>query len=360
MKRIRQFEPADILGVCALRRRVFRTTIHAEPGALEEHYRELFFGKPFSEAEFPSFVAEDSSGMLVGFIGVIPKPMICGGKELKLALATELMVDPSARGFTGIELMRRHLSGPQDLTYSDVTNAASRLISERLGGEVATLYCLDWHLPLQSWRHATIELMSGPVARQLRRLMYPVWRAADTLSRRTLFQNEKQAQIPEYREEPLSGARISALLPLICTDRPLFPLYSEDAANWALTQLTAKKHYGLLRARLILDEHGQAIGWYIYFANRGGTSQVVQIAARRRHLRVILSALIRDATNEGAVALAGRVDPPAIGELSALGCTFRHAPAFVLIHTMHPEVLATFRKGDAFLTRMEGEWCMNA
>jgi len=47
-----------------------------------------------------------------------------------------------------------------------------------------------------------------------------------------------------------------------------------------------------------------------------------------------------------------------VPELLALrGLTHRHR-YWTLVHSQKPELLDGIHRGDAFLTRLEGEWCM--
>jgi hypothetical protein len=60
----------------------------------------------------------------------------------------------------------------------------------------------------------------------------------------------------------------------------------------------------------------------------------------------------------GAAAVRGRLDPRHVDALSARHCWFRREGAGVLLHSRRADVSDAFRRGDAALSRLEGEWCL--
>lgn len=360
MNKIRQFVPDDISAVCALRRRVFERTVHSEAGDLERYYHELFFKNPLVDAGFPSYVAEGPTGSVIGFIGVMQRPMSFRGQSLKMAIGTEFMVDPSHRGLVGLELMRRHLNGPQDLSFADSANHKARVVWEGLRGETARIYCLDWFLPLQKWRLATAGLIAGRVSRRLQHWLSPVCRVMDRLTEPATLLNQSEVAPNADDAIGVTAEKIARLFPGFSGGRSLVPVYSEPTVAWLIAQLAAKRRFGILRSRLVRDDSGRDIGWFIYFLNRGGVSQVLQIAAARGRAERVMQSLVADAIKEGVKTLTGRMDPVIMSELGAIGSTVKFAPAYALIHSRNPEVLACIHRGDAFLSRLEGEWCVNS
>ena len=123
-----------------------------------------------------------------------------------------------------------------------------------------------------------------------------------------------------------------------------------------LDQAARKKRHGELRSRAALGSKRQLIGWYLYYLNAGGVSEVVQIAARDGCFDQVLQQLMADAWRNGATALHGRVEPRFLQELSDRHCWFRREGPWTLIHSRHAEIVAIIQQGDAFLSRLEGEW----
>jgi len=48
-----------------------------------------------------------------------------------------------------------------------------------------------------------------------------------------------------------------------------------------------------------------------------------------------------------------------VPELAALGCGFGRDGPWVLIHSRRPEILPAVERGDAFLSRLDGEWWLS-
>ena len=82
-----------------------------------------------------------------------------------------------------------------------------------------------------------------------------------------------------------------------------------------------------------------------------------QIAAKDGLFGTILDHLLYHAWHRGSVAVSGQLDPLEIQAFWERSCVFHHDGAsWVLVHARRREVLEAIHRGDAFLTRLEGEW----
>ena len=73
----------------------------------------------------------------------------------------------------------------------------------------------------------------------------------------------------------------------------------------------------------------------------------------------VLTHLFYHARKGGALAVSGQMDPAAFQALAAKGSVFHHdGISWFLVHSRNPRVLAAIHRADAFLTRLEGEWCI--
>src|SRR2546422_10170131 len=91
--------------------------------------------------------------------------------------------------------------------------------------------------------------------------------------------------------------------------------------------------------------------------NRGGVSEVVQVAARPDAIGEVREPLLHDAWRRGAVAVSGQLDPGAVRAAPDRYCVFHHdGGTWMLIHSRHSAVLEAIHRGEAFLSRLEGEW----
>ena len=147
-----------------------------------------------------------------------------------------------------------------------------------------------------------------------------------------------------------------AHLPDVADGSALQPEYDARSLAWLLEQTARKARHGTLRARAVLESGRRLIGWYLYYLNAGGVSEVVQIAACNGSFDRVLQRLLADAWRQGAVAVRGRLDPRHVQELSDRHCWFRREGTWTLVHSRNADLAAAIHQGNAFLSRLEGEW----
>ncbi len=144
--------------------------------------------------------------------------------------------------------------------------------------------------------------------------------------------------------------------PGVCADRALRPEYDAQALEWLLRVVQQHDPRRVLRRRLVRDARGEVVGWFLYFLEPGGVSEVVQLLARKGAAASVFHRLLMDAWSAGAVMLAGRLEPSMVRAMSVRHSFFRQEGPWTLAHAKQPAVLATLLSGDAFLSRLEGEW----
>ncbi len=151
---IRPFEIADIPSVVRLRAKCFGGAGQTTQQRAEARFRKVSFENPWYREDIPSLVAADETGSIIGFLGIVPRPMTFQGDTVWMAVTTQLMADPGARGMIGRDLLMSLESCAQDFTFADLANDGSRTILEMLGSTVAQLYSLYWTRPLRLARFA--------------------------------------------------------------------------------------------------------------------------------------------------------------------------------------------------------------
>ncbi len=363
MSRIRPLHADDVPALADLWVRVFRRG--ATRAGVERYLRQVFGDPSAREGGITSLVHEDDAGAVAGFVGALPRRMVFRGRAIRAAVATQLMVDPARRRpFAAFELLRALFSGPQDLTFSDGANERSAAVWERSGGEVVRLYSLDWTRVLRPTGFLRHRLEHAG-AFVLSRAAAPLCRATDALavriSRRVLEIDRGSAlgvplgpPRPRLAEEDLSAAAVRAL---IAEARPsLYPSYDAPTLDWLLEQASRTRGHGALRARLCRDTKGVAAGWYVYYAKAGGVSQVLQFGGRPGAIGDVLANLFADAHRAGSVAVAGQAQPRWLRELTDAHATLSCNSLGVLVHARDRELMAAVHRGDAFLSRLDGEW----
>jgi hypothetical protein len=224
-----------------------------------------------------------------------------------------------------------------------------------INGVAPALLNLTWTRLLRPARFALGLLEEHAIVpRFLSRAARPFCVAPDALAGRLRW-NRGWREGDELVERTLDAATMLSYLGDVVGGRALLPLYDHSSLEWVMGEAARKTKLGVWRARSI-HRGTQVLGWYLYYARRGGTSEVIQVAARNGAFDAVFKRLLADAWRAGATAVRGRVDPRYVDELSANHCWFRREGTSVLVHSRHPAVLDALQTGDTFLSRLEGEW----
>jgi GNAT superfamily N-acetyltransferase len=362
---IRPMERADLDAVAALYERVMRPGGAAPSPELRAWFERVVFDHPSADPEIPSLVAVEAGG-LAGFLASHPRRLQLDGATARLACSGQLVVDPEARRrATGALLLRTYLDGPQDLTITDGATELVRAMWERLGGEPAHLQCIEW---LRALRPGSLAATLWARRRGRPRPAGPaaaVGRAADAAAR-LLPAPRAWGEVggpdrPQRRPagtEQLTAEMLVAELPRVASRMRLRPDYDAPFARWLLQELDDVHERGNLRARLVRDADRGALGWFAYYLVPGGLSPAVSVAAGdEASAGAVLDALLDDATEGGAAAVHGRLEPLLVAPTAARGCFLRYTGQ-ALVHARDPAVAALAASRHALLTRLEGEWWM--
>jgi hypothetical protein len=140
--------------------------------------------------------------------------------------------------------------------------------------------------------------------------------------------------------------------------RALWPEYNDRALGWLLKTIARKTQWGDLRKLAIYSAKGDLLGWYIYHLKPGGTSNVLQIMAKKTAIEEVLDHLFYDAWQHGSLAVTGRSEPYFMPAFADKRCLFSCGTPWVLLHSHDRDLLQSIQQGDALLSKLEGEWCM--
>jgi len=360
MGTIRQCVKDDVAAVAELWAKTFHLRASSGMESLATYLDEIFFSNPWCEDNpLSSLVHHDRKGRITGFLGVLPRRMRFRGQPIQVAVASQLMVDrnePSA--FTALELLRRLFSGRQDLTFSDGANDLSQKLWEAAGGSVAIPYSLNWTRILRPAGYWAGQCTA-------RELFLPFVKASG-LIRKTL--DAVAARIPGspymfpdpssyYAELEPSEETVLECLSGMTRGRELQPQYDLRSLGWLLEKAREQSKHGRLRASVVRNKRAEVVGWHLYYAKRRGVSQVLQFGGKEASFEDVLRSLFRDAWVQGATAISGQVDPKYARLLAKNHCGFTWTGG-VLAHSKNREIANAIHRGDAFLTRLDGEWWM--
>ncbi|HKW34564.1 MAG TPA: GNAT family N-acetyltransferase [Candidatus Acidoferrum sp.] len=355
-KRIRAFTLDDIPQVVDLHKTVFPKN-SIPPPELEDHFRRLFFENPWYDEELPSYLYQEDGGKIGGFYGVIPRPMRMKGRPIRVAVSSQFMVDPSVRNrLAAVELQRAFFAGPQDLSLTDGANEASRKIWEGMGGSIAFPYSVHWTRLLSPTRYFLERWKERGLSAPVQWALRPISAAADFLAAHKRQSPFRQVEQPP--EEDFTWETLLEQLPKFASTKSLYPHYDAPSLRWLLEQAKQKKCHGELRKSLVRNDRGQIVGWYMYYLNPNGVSQVLQLVATKKSIRCVLDRLYYHAMRLDSCAISGRMDPEFMADFSEERCLFSVSGPRVLVHSKRTDLWQAIQQGDTFLTRLEGEWWM--
>ena len=352
---MRPFQRDDIPEVVELFRWAFQRNGNHAPGALESYFDRAFFENPWYDDDLPSWVHVAESGRIDGFIGVQPKRLQFRRRRLRVITATKLMAAPTATPLVASRLVRRVLAGPQDLLYSDISNDAGRRIFEALGGLTIMLYSLKWQRPVRPARHAIAWLEARGAPAIMTKMSRPLGSMVDALLGRG--GPLRTPPVPQgHAIEDLSLDDLATQVRDVVGNRPMHPDYEVGWLEWVLRIARQTAPTAVLRQRLVRDANQRAAGWFLYFLEADGKADVLHLASRKDTSEAVFDCLLADAWSAGATMLSGRLEPGMIQAMTARHCVFRRADHWTLVQARDPEILASIAAGQAFLSRLEGEW----
>jgi hypothetical protein len=351
---VRPLERDDIPRIASLRQRIFEQSRHAATTSLEDYYRTTFLEHPWATPSVSSLVLHGENDVL-GFIGVLPRPLQLGSERLVSITTTEFMVAPEARGVAGLALMRKAFESPHDIAFSDRCNEQARGMYEAVGGQLSPWHCMYWMVSLDGGR-TTFEdrrrrgLMRGVPSRALRRVARIVDRVDARLGARPFAEAPSGTQ-----DQPLALDTVINLVPKVAGPNTAVPVYDAGTLRWLLERTMVRRTDSRLISAQVL--RGDVIvGWFIYVLRPDGEANVVQLAATRGNDRAVFEHLLYHATTNGVTALEGRGDKKFASSVSELGLPMTLGQPWTVVRSKRPELLIQFLNGNAFFSRLESEW----
>jgi len=349
--RVRPFVEADIPQVAEVHRAAFRLGGDSRLAEYGDYFTRVFLDT--ADRGIASLVYQEHDGRIAGFVGIVPRLVVMGGRRYQAAISSQFVVDPSSHvGLVALRLAKAYLEGPQDLSIADEANDISRKIWEGLGGDAALLLSLYWTRAL---RPAQLGLSFAGGRRALAPLAAigtPFAALADALAVRAPGSQFRLAP-PLTTAEPLFAQTVVTHTPEFCGDA-LRVEYDEQAFQRLLDRTTRRGR--LLNA--VVKNGASVLGWYIAHVDATGAAEVAQLAATAATIHDVLRHLFHHAWREGAVSVTGRLDPRFMQPLSDQYCLFHRRGPWVLIKANQPELQRALDSGATCLSRFDGEWSL--
>ena len=355
MKGIRSCLKEDLPDVAVLHERAFQYASGLSTAALTTYLEAVFFGNPWYDPATPSLLYEED-GKIIGFLGVVPRRMLLKARHIRVAVSSQLMVDPTRRSSpAAFQLQHKFLSGPQELSLTDGANDLGHKLWEIGGGRTSLLYSMHWTRILRPAQFAVSEL-SRRKGLSLLRMLKPVSLVLDA-AERLLPQSPLRLECQDPEEDLTEKTLLECLSDFI-TRQSLRPAYDEYSLKWLLDMASRKESHGTLHKMVIRTPQGSIAGWCLYYIKPSGVSQVLQVWGKNSHIATVLDHVFYHARRRGSIAVSGRMEPALAEALWQRRCVFGLPGPWFLYHSRQPDILQAIESGDAFLTRLEGEWWM--
>jgi len=359
--RIRPLERDDIPALARLYQVVMRGGGET-PAFLAPFFERTLLDQPWADPTIPSLVYVED-GEILGFIGSNIRRMRFDGEPIRMACSAHQIAHPRVRKrAVGAILMSKYMSGPQDLTITDGATEAVRRMWEGLGGRTVHACCFSYLRVFRPWRLALGRAAELFEAHRVERAVAPLAagldRATDAVLRGALRAAPLTTDV-----EPLTPNRLLELLPAIDRTIRLRVEYDLPYLYWLFDELNREQptlwKRGVRRGKLwaeVVHSNGRAVGWYVCQFNPGQMCRVLQVAAIPSETDSVLMQLLHGASARGAAGVYGRVEPRLVGPLSVSRSLLRFSEGRMLVHAREPELINAVTRGDALVTRMDGEW----
>jgi len=359
---VRPFVTEDVPEVAELWWKFLRHGKGSTPPALLTYFQELYFANPLVDSALPSLVYEGKGGRIAGFLGVIRRKMSFRGHSIRIAFGGNFVVHPEARSpLAGLGLLTTYMAGNQDVSQTDSANDISRSLLERLGFRTIVPLSIHWARPLRPCHYA-VHGMSNSAGRALSTTLKiaakPFCGVVDSMAARLSFSPFCQTQSAFHAAE-LDVDTLVQCLAEFRGNYSLRPEYDGDSLKWLLNFMERMHPRADLRKVVVRDDKQKILGWYLYYLKPGAIGQVVQIGGQRKSTKDILDHLFYDAWSHGAIALHGVVPSHLMADFSEKNCFFTCRGGWTVAHSRKPELLEILERGDASLSRLDGEWCVN-
>jgi hypothetical protein len=352
---IRPLQQGDLPQVAGLLELVYRSGTRTPSPGFVRYLGRLFLAHPWVDHEIPSLVAIGTDGRVLGFLGSHVRRFQLDDKPIRVSVGGQLATDPEHRGGpVGLSLMQHHLHGVQEISVTDSASEPVRLMWERLGGETSHLGHIGW---LRIFRPMAFATRFG-LARRPSAAMRTIGALSGPVDHLTTWVARAQfgTTAPEVQAEPLTPRLLLEHLPAVTHGLRLRPDYDEPFLRWLFQELTEVRIRGRPVAQLVRDRRQRVLGWYIYYLQPGGISQVLQVAGAERNLPSVLDHLFHHARTKGAAALQGRMEPALIEPLSMRHCVVHISGFRVLLHSRSVQALDAINTGRALFSRLDGDW----
>lgn len=323
----------------------------------EENLAAMMLDYPWADEEIMPLVSVNAQGKIQGFIGVHVRRLLFDGRPIRGVVATHLAATEDA-GPAGALLLKRVLSGPQELTWSDGTTEGVRRIWSSFGGDRDYVRLCDFLFVLKPLRW-----IRGTAGAALRRSLsredlpvfgFPFHAAGRRIAQMTAGRQAARAfpeSDPEVSGADADTAMVIEHLPQMIDGLRLRANHDQPFLDYVIALI---ENSGERLVRRIVRRGDRPIGWYAYRPGERNVSRVMHLLAVKGESEPVLTELLAHAEANGSALVTGRAEPHLVEPLS------RRLPILGLarqpvIHTKDRELAQVMTTDASLLTRLDGE-----
>lgn len=344
----------DIGEVAALSQLYFPGSRMALYEDLKQAVDEIYFKNGVLRPNAFPIVSRSEEGLINGFLGVLTNTFLFNERVITVANCHHLMATEEARAhLIPMKLLQQFLSGPQDLSFADGSSESTRLLWKRLGGEPAIGESIYYKIPLRPLSfllRPSLSQIKSPLDKVLKIAAVSLDNAVGFL-RLPLFYRKKIG----VQFKPLTAGMLLEGLDKIRSIYSVFPQYDRAKLEHLIHLLDDEKRYGDFQRVMITDYKENLIGWFLYYAKKGGSCEVIQAVSVPGKEEVLFDALTHHAYSRGGVELSGRLMSHMMRTPFTTKSVCIPARMWTLFHSNDPRLMLEIQSGKTFITRLEGD-----
>ncbi len=348
-------QKADIPAVAVIHQKTFGTASVEPSEGLKTYYETIIFNNPWVEEDLPSLVFRSKEGKVEGFLGIVTRRMNYKGKTIRVAIPHRLMVAPDCSSpMAAVKIIKRFLSGPQDLVLGDGANDLGRKFMEGMGATTSYLYSMDWLCLLRPCSYMRDVVGKYRGLKFLAGVSWPVCSLLDSIANKILNSPARSKKPGDCTAIEMDGQSLLSCIMEFSKQSPLHPEYNEGDFEWLWNFLKSNTHRGQLQGFEVHNDKGKRIGAYLYYLKSKKLIEVMLLLARRDSADTVFKLLLNHAIDLGAICLRGRMEPKFLQCFWHNNCLIKRG-SWAVVHARDPEILNVINRGDAMLSALEGE-----
>lgn len=359
MGSVRTFTSEDAGSVSELNNKVFIDEATPPP----HFFVDAFLNNPWFDPHIPPLVHAEEDGRITGFLGVVPRDIEFGAVQGRAAIVCQFMVAVERRSsMAALKLLKQHFAGSQLISIADAANESGRSIWTALGAEMFPIYSFTWNRSLRSTPTNRLLTRIGrlPGLNRVSSALTPLADKTDNLFNKDFYPWRRPLPLTDMPVRDVTASEI-VVRDEKFSGRLMTFNYNVDSLAWLFEH--AEPTYGVdtgLCAKGVYDKSENMIGLFVYFIDEARNARVLHFTSTAGRFSEVFNALIRNAWQDGAGSVGGRMNPDLNISISGVrDLRFTRRQLWTVVHSKEPSLLSAIRQGTLVMSQLECEWGSN-